>query len=95
MKRALPCDYCGTAPPLETDAAQQQAGRKNGDIGYAGGWFALLFDGQEHSQSCTGMMISGHVDTVRALDRDHAVQVVDAEGRSLTALVPCRQCTHR
>ena len=73
-------DYCGTAPPLQTDAAELQAGWQNGDISYADGWFAVLFDGQERSRSHTGMMIIGRVDdgyleSVRKLDSSIAVTV--------------------
>ncbi|MEU9456512.1 cyclophilin-like fold protein [Streptomyces sp. NPDC048277] len=73
-------DYCGPAAPLETDEAGQQAGWKNGDIGYFGGWFTILFDGQEHSRSTTGVMIigrvdDGHLDTVRKLDSSITVTV--------------------
>ncbi|KUM78416.1 cyclophilin-like fold protein [Streptomyces curacoi] len=73
-------DYCGTATPLDTDEAEQQAGWKNGDIGYFGGWFTILFDGQEHSHTHTEVMIigrvdEGHLDTVRWLDSSITVTV--------------------
>ena len=55
-------DYCGTAASGEFDPAETQNGWKNGDISLAGGWFALLFDGEEASQSYNGMMIIGHID---------------------------------
>ncbi len=55
-------DYCGTAEPLETDPSELQAGWKDGDIGYGGGYFSILLQGQEHSQSYTDMMIVGHID---------------------------------
>ncbi|MEV7391991.1 cyclophilin-like fold protein [Streptomyces sp. NPDC091215] len=73
-------DYRATAAPLETDESQQQSGWKNGDIGYFGGWFTILFDGQEHSRNHTGVMIigrvaDGYLDTVRGLDGTITVTV--------------------
>ena len=73
-------DYCGTAAPLPSDEAEQQAGWKNGDIGHFGGWFTILFDGQEHSHSHTEVMIigrvdDGYLDTVRTLGSSITVTV--------------------
>ena len=47
----------GCYNPTET-----QNGWKNGDISLAGGWFAVLFDGEEQSGSYSGMMIIAHID---------------------------------
>ncbi|MHA6884493.1 cyclophilin-like fold protein [Ralstonia pseudosolanacearum] len=71
-------DYCASTAPLETDAAEQQSGWTNGDIGYFGGWFTLLFDGQETSRDTSGVMIIGriadkHLDAVRGLV--HSIKV--------------------
>ena len=54
-------DYCcstanGLYDPLET-----QDGWKNGDISLGGGWFALLYDGEETSEEYKEMMIIGHI----------------------------------
>ncbi len=55
-------DYCCTAASGVFDPAQTQSGWKNGDISLAGGWFAVLFDGEETSSSYRGMMIIAHID---------------------------------
>lgn len=55
-------DYCGTGSSLKYDEEEMQAGWKNGDIGYARGWFALFHSGEEQSQSYTSEMIIGHID---------------------------------
>ena len=55
-------DYCCTASSGKFDPKETQAGWKNGDISLAGGWFAVLFDGEESSKSYTGMMIIAHID---------------------------------
>lgn len=66
-------DYCCTADrPLATDPAELQDGWSNGDLLYSGGWFAILFDGEEVSKSYTDQMIvgridEGHLDKVRNL----------------------------
>jgi len=65
-------DYCASAAPLETDDAERQTGWRNGEIGYFGGWFTILFGGQERSRSTTAVMIigsvdDGHLDEVREL----------------------------
>ena len=57
----------GDSTPWET-----QSGWKNGDISLAGGWFAVLFDGEEESKNYHGMMVIGHIeeeslDLVKAL----------------------------
>ena len=54
-------DYCcmvasGLFNPMET-----QAGWKNGDISLGGGWFALLYSGEEQSEAYKNMMIIGHI----------------------------------
>ena len=55
-------DYCCTADAGKYDPKEKQAGWKNGDISLAGGWFAVLFDGEEQSKSYTDMMIIAHID---------------------------------
>ncbi len=55
-------DYCCTAASGIFDPSETQAGWKNGDISLAGGWFAILFDGEEHSKSYRNMMIIAHID---------------------------------
>ena len=55
-------DYCGNAATLDTDKSQLRDGWTNGDIGYGGGYFSILFGGQEVSNQYKGMMIIGHVD---------------------------------
>lgn len=57
-----PVDYCCTATCGVFDPAETQCGWKNGDISLAGGWFAVLFDGEEASQNYPGMMIIAHVE---------------------------------
>lgn len=57
-----PVDYCCVATEGKFEPAQKQAGWKNGDISLAGGWFAVLFDGEESSKSYTDMMIIAHID---------------------------------
>ena len=44
-------DYCCTATSGKYNPAETQSGWKNGDISLAGGWFAVLFDGEENSAS--------------------------------------------
>lgn len=55
-------DYCCTAACGIFDPTETQSGWKNGDISLAGGWFAVLFDGEEASQSYKGMMIIANID---------------------------------
>ena len=55
-------DYCCTAEGGKYDPKETQAGWKNGDISLGGGWFAVLFDGEEKSKSYTDMMIIAHID---------------------------------
>lgn len=56
-------DYCCVAKEGKYNPAERQTGWKNGDINLAGGWFALLYGGEEQSMSYTDMMIIGHIDT--------------------------------
>jgi len=55
-------DYCCTAQSGKFDPKETQAGWKNGDISLAGGWFAVLFEGEEQSKAYTDMMIIAHID---------------------------------
>lgn len=57
-----PVDYCCSAACGTYDPTETQAGWKNGDISLAGGWFAILFDGEEQSSSYRNMMIIAHID---------------------------------
>ena len=55
-------DYCGTAASGVFDPSETRSGWKNGDISLAGGWFAVLFDGEDKSGSYHGMMPIAHID---------------------------------
>lgn len=55
-------DYCCVAKEGASSTSERQTGWKNGDINLAGGWFALLYGGEEQSGSYTDMMIIGHID---------------------------------
>lgn len=55
-------DYCCTAQSGKYDPKEMQAGWKNGDISLAGGWFAVLIEGEEQSKAYTDMMIIAHID---------------------------------
>lgn len=55
-------DYCCTTVNGVFDPVETQSGWKNGDISLAGGWFAILFDGEEESYGYKGMMIIAHID---------------------------------
>lgn len=55
-------DYCCTAASGVYDPTETQTGWKNGDISLGGGWFALLYGGEEQSNSYANMMIIGHID---------------------------------
>lgn len=54
-------DYCCTAASGIYDPMETQSGWKNGDISLGGGWFALLYGGQEQSSEYRNMMIIGHI----------------------------------
>lgn len=54
-------DYCCPAACCVFDPTETQSGWKNGDISLAGGWFAVLFDGEEVSQDYRGMMVIAHI----------------------------------
>ena len=55
-------DYCCKAACGRLDPTETQSGWKNGDISLAGGWFAVLFDGEEESKNYHGMMVIAHID---------------------------------
>ncbi len=57
-------DYCCKAEGGKYDSAEIQGGWKNGDISLGGGWFAVLFEGEEQSSSYAEMMIIAHIDTI-------------------------------
>lgn len=54
-------DYCCSAASGLYDPMETQTGWKNGDISLGGGWFALLYGGQEQSSDYRNMMIIGHI----------------------------------
>jgi hypothetical protein len=54
-------DYCCSAASGLYDPMETQTGWKNGDISLGGGWFALLYGGQEQSSVYRDMMIIGHI----------------------------------
>ncbi|MDD3219625.1 MAG: cyclophilin-like fold protein [Lachnospiraceae bacterium] len=54
-------DYCCVAKEGKSNPIERQNGWKNGDINLAGGWFALLYGGEEESETYTDMMIIGHI----------------------------------
>lgn len=79
-----PVDYCCVAESGRFDPKEMQSGWKNGDISLAGGWFAVLFDGEEDSASYDNMMIIAHLDEenlqlVKTLARnvEFALEVVE------------------
>lgn len=55
-------DYCCAATCGVFDPTETQSGWKNGDISFAGGWFAVLFDGEETSKNYHGMMIIASIE---------------------------------
>lgn len=55
-------DYCCRLASGIFDPSETQSGWKNGDISLAGGWFAVLFDGEENSSDYRGMMVVAHID---------------------------------
>lgn len=55
-------DYCCVAKEGKSNPAERQTGWKNGDINLAGGWFVLLYGGEEASVAYTDMMIIGHIE---------------------------------
>jgi hypothetical protein len=54
-------DYCCTASEGKCDPSEKQAGWKNGDVNLSGGWFSILFDGEETSKSYKDMMIIAYI----------------------------------
>lgn len=54
-------DYCCSAASGLYDPLETQNGWKNGDISLGGGWFALLYDGEESSEEYRNMMIIGRI----------------------------------
>ena len=55
-------DFCCTASSGNYNPAETQTGWKNGDISLGGGWFAVLYGGEEQSATYTDMMIVGHLE---------------------------------
>lgn len=77
-------DYCCTATEGKFDPNEKQYGWTNGDISLAGGWFAVLFAGEEQSSSYGDIMPIAHIDAehlplVAALPRDVTFLVEAAE----------------
>lgn len=54
-------DYCCNAARGIFDPMEMQTGWNNGDISLGGGWFALLYGGEEESHAYKNMMIIGHI----------------------------------
>ncbi len=54
-------DYCCNAANGLYDPLETQIGWNNGDISLGGGWFALLYGGEEFSKEYRNMMIIGHI----------------------------------
>ena len=54
-------DYCCGAANGVYDPTELQTGWKNGDISLCGGWFSLLYGGEEVSAEYKDMMIIGHI----------------------------------
>ncbi|UZR96820.1 cyclophilin-like fold protein [Chondrinema litorale] len=56
-------DYCGVMQKsLAFDEADKHNGWENGDICLAGSYFTILFDGEEHSASHSGLIRIGKVE---------------------------------
>lgn len=55
-------DYCCGAANGVYDPTELQTGWKNGDISLGGGWFSLLYGGEEVSAKYKDMMIIGHIE---------------------------------
>lgn len=55
-------DYCCHAANGRYDPTETQVGWKNGDISLGGGWFSILFGGENNSESYRNMMIIAHID---------------------------------
>jgi len=69
--KRLPCsfsgadsgiDYCCPAANGIYDPLETQIGWKNGDISLGGGWFAILYGGEDQSEEYRDMMIIGHLE---------------------------------
>ena len=54
-------DYCCSVASGVFDPRELQTGWKNGDLSLGGGWFALLYGGEEHSGEYKDMMIIGRI----------------------------------
>lgn len=71
FERRLPCRFSATDSGVDYECAaargvfdplELQDGWKNGDICLGGGWFAILYGGEEESASHRSMMIIGHLE---------------------------------
>lgn len=51
-------DYCCECADSEMDLSEMQAGWKNGDINLSGGYFAILYGGEEQSASYRQMIVA-------------------------------------
>lgn len=54
-------DYCCNVANGRFDPLEMQTGWRNGDISLGGGWFAILYGGEEQSGAYKDMMIIGRV----------------------------------
>lgn len=55
-------DYCCAADTGHNLEEDVQTGWKNGDVGFGGDWFSILYAGEEQSSAYTDMVIIAHVD---------------------------------
>lgn len=62
-------DYSGSAVVCRFNPTEIQKGWQNGDISLGGGWFAILYDGEEQSESYDQMMIIGHIDDLEEVKK--------------------------
>ena len=54
-------DCCCNAATGLSDPLEAQTGWKNGDISLGGGYFALLYGGEEESSAYKNLVIIGHI----------------------------------
>lgn len=80
-------DFCGRMPfSLPYEQSQVHSGWTNGDVNYnpGGGWFAMLYDGEEDSsaygdQVVIGRIIGDGLERIRSLSGSHDIVIELAE----------------
>ncbi|MGI6217386.1 MAG: cyclophilin-like fold protein [Coriobacteriales bacterium] len=80
-------DFCGRMPfSLPYEESQVHRGWTNGDVNYnpGGGWFAILYDGEEDSKTYGDQVVMGRIAEedlarIRSLSGSYDVQVEVAE----------------